>query len=87
MIKLFNDKKEQKYKIDDYVRLIENENPDVFFIAKVLDINDELDICKYYIETFDKASDNIVHAWLYEDEILKKANSKEKSLHIKKSLK
>ena len=87
MIRLFEKEKESKYKKDDYIRLIENENPDIFFVGKVIDINDELEICKYYIETFDKKSNNVVHAWLYEDEILQKANSKEKSIHIKKSLK
>jgi hypothetical protein len=87
MIRLFKTEKESKYKKNDYIRLIENENPDIFFIAKVLDINDELEICKYYIETFDKKSNKVVHAWLYEDEILQKANSKEKSIHSKKLLK
>jgi hypothetical protein len=86
MIRLFKNEKESKYKKEDYIRLIECENPDIFCVAKVLDINDELENYKYYVETFDK-NNNVVNAWLYEDEILKKANSKEKSLHVKKSLK
>jgi len=82
--RLFENKSKAKYKIDNYVRLIELENPDIFYLAKVVDVNEELEMPKYFVETFEKKSSKIVNIWLYEDEILKKTNSKEKSIFIKK---
>lgn len=82
--RLFERKENIKYKIDDYIRLIELDNPDVFYLARILNINEELEKPNYFIETFDKKSNSIIIFWLFDDEILKKANSKEKSIYIKK---
>lgn len=75
--KIIEIKRKTKYKVGDYVKLIDGDW-EVEKIVHILDINEEVEIPDYYIEAFNKKTQNKVKMWIDEEEISKKTNDKEK---------
>lgn len=66
-----------KYKVGDYVKLIDD-NWDIEKLVHILDINNEIEHPDYYVEAFNNKTQVRVKIWIDEEEIDKKTNAKEK---------
>jgi len=66
-----------KYKIGDYVKLIDD-NWEIEKLVHILDINDEIEHPDYYVDAIYIKSQERVKVWIDEEEIDKKTNAKEK---------
>jgi len=66
-----------KYKIGDYVKLIDD-NWEIEKLVHILDINDEIEHPDYYVDAIYIKSQERVKVWIDEEEIVKKTNAKEK---------
>lgn len=66
-----------KYKIGDIVK-IDNIEIDIFNVGEILNINNDMIVPNYNILTFNEKKLKNVNIWINYDEIIRKANSKEK---------
>ena len=71
------DEKKSKYKIGDFVKLI-NSDLKIENLVHILDINNEIEHPDYYVEAFDSKTQDKVKIWIDEEEIDKKTNAKGK---------
>ena len=64
------EKKKFKYKVDQYIKLIEDETPwHVSTVCKIVDFDSKTKNIDYYIETYLLTTKKIEKFWVDEDEI------------------
>jgi len=77
MISIKSTKTKPKYKIGDYVKLIDD-NWEIENLVHILDINDDIENPDYYVDAIYIKTKERVKVWIDEEEIDKKTNAKEK---------